>query len=88
MSSSALLIRLCTFFTLTIVWYFGFFWVAVPLSIWYCYSFRAYELVLLGFLIDAYFITTLTIPLYTTSFLALFLAIEFLKPRLRKNDIV
>lgn len=55
MSTGSVVIRTVTFLTLSIVWYFGSMIIAVPLSVWYLYNFRAYELVVLGVLIDAYF---------------------------------
>lgn len=59
--------------------------VAIPLSVWYLYNFRAYELVGLGLCIDVYFLFTPTLPYYTLGFLGAFILMELLKPRLRKN---
>lgn len=88
MSTGSVLIRTVTFLTLSIVWYFGSMIIAVPLSVWYLYNFRAYELVVLGVLIDAYFLSSVGIPNYTVGFLAALVCMELLKPRLRHNDII
>lgn len=88
MTTRSVFIRMVTFLTLNIVWYFGSMIIAVPLTVWYLYNFRAYEIVLLGVLIDAYFLSSLGIPYYTISFLGAFVCIELLKPSLRKSDII
>lgn len=88
MFRNPLFIRTLTFITLSLVWYFGLFIIAVPLTIWYLYTFRAYELVFLGILIDAYFLSTVSIPYYALGFLGGFICMELLKPSLRKTDMV
>jgi hypothetical protein len=82
------LIRSLTFITVTICWYFSFWWCAIPLSIWYAYQFRAYELVVLGLLIDIEFSVNFDLPLYTLGFLVLFIIMEWIKPRLRNQDTI
>lgn len=88
MTTSFVLIRTVSFLTLSIMWYFGSMIIAIPLTIWYFYNFRAYELVILGVLIDAYFLSGLSVPNYTLGFLGAFICIELLKPRLRQRDII
>ncbi|MBY0538051.1 hypothetical protein K2P47_01480 [Patescibacteria group bacterium] len=88
MTNRSVLIRIVTFLTLCIVWYFDSVIIAVPLSVWYLYNFRAYELVLLGLFIDAYFLSSLGLPYYTLSFLAAVIFMELLKPSLRNRDII
>ncbi len=88
MMTNSLFIRVLTFSTLCFVWYFAIWLVAAPLTIWYVYNFRAYELVVLGIYIDAYFLSQLSIPYYTLGFLALVIFMEILKPSLRKRDII
>ena len=88
MTAATTLIRGLTFATLTLVWSFGFLWLAVPLSVWYIYQFRAYELVVLGVLIDVHFLTTTALPLYTAGFLMAVGIMELLKPRLRQNNLL
>jgi hypothetical protein len=88
MSTGSVLIRIVTFLTLSIMWYFGSMIIALPLSVWYLYNFRAYELVFLGMLIDAYFFSVVGIPYYTLGFLSAVVCMELLKPSLRKSDIL
>jgi hypothetical protein len=88
MDTSSLLIRILTFITLCMVWYFGSMLIAIPLSIWYLYNFRAYELLVLGVAIDAHFLSEVSIPYYTLGFFAVIVFMEVLKPSLRKNDII
>jgi hypothetical protein len=88
MSTSSIFIRTSIFITLCIVWYFGSILIAVPLTVWYLYNFRAYELVGLGVLIDAYFLSQLSIPYYTLGFLTAVTCMEVLKPSLRRTDII
>jgi hypothetical protein len=88
MTTRSVFIRAVTFLTLCIVWYFGSMIIAIPLTVWYVYNFRAYELVALGVLLDAYFLSQLSIPYYTLSFLVAVMGMELLKPSLRKSDII
>jgi hypothetical protein len=70
---------------LTFVWYFNILLVAVPLSLWYLYHYRAYEFIFLGVLIDIYFLPETLVPLYTLIFTSTVVGMEFLKPQLRKT---
>jgi hypothetical protein len=88
MSFSSVLARCIVFITIVILWYFGIILIAVPLTIWYLYSYRAYELIILGVAIDAYFLTSVTIPLYTLGFATAVFCMEVLKPRLRNNNLL
>lgn len=81
-------IRIFSFIILSLLWYFGMFIVAVPLTVWYVYTFRAYEIIFLGIVIDAYFLSTVATPYYTLGFLGGFIFMELLKPSLRKTDVV
>lgn len=87
MTSGTLFIRFTLFFILTLVWYFNVLVMAIPLSVWYMYQFKAVELVLLGLLLDIYFLTDFTLPIYTAGFSLAILFMQILKPRLRKNEI-
>jgi hypothetical protein len=82
-----LVTRILVFVILAMVWYFGLVWVAVPLSLWYVYHFRGYEFLVLGALLDGYFMTTLALPQYTLIFATLFIAVKMLKPRLRRSNL-
>lgn len=86
MSFSPLLIRTLVFITLGIVWYFAVWLIAAPLTLWYVYNFRAYELVVLGLALDGYFLSAPAFPYYTVGFLGLCISIELLKPQLRSNQ--
>lgn len=83
-----LLVRFFTYLAITIFWYFSFWWCAVPLTIWFAYQFRAYELIILGLLIDIEFSVIIDKPWYTLSFLGLFIIMEWLKPRLRNRKLL
>jgi hypothetical protein len=85
---TSLLTRSLIFFTLAIVWYFNVLLIAVPLTFWYMYNFRAFELIALGLLIDVYFWSPALTPYYTVGFLAAVAFMELLKPRLRKNELL
>ena len=57
-------------------------WLALPLFAYYAFVFRAYELIVLGILLDAYFGYMLPWHVfYTVAALALYMGMEFLKPR-------
>jgi hypothetical protein len=48
---------------------------------WYVVYYTAFELILIGLLIDIRFSPTI-VPLYTIGFTILFLVVEWIKPRL------
>jgi hypothetical protein len=88
MSFSATLIRSIVLLTLITLWYFAIILIAVPLTMWYLYNYHAYELILAGIAIDAYFLTSVTVPLYTLGFASAVFCMEVLKPRLRNNNLL
>jgi hypothetical protein len=88
MSGTAIFTRFSVFLTVIIVWYFGFFWIAIPLSLWYLYNYPAYELIAVGVLIDGHFMTTFGVPYYTLFFLSAHILMALIKPRLRTNTFV
>lgn len=81
-------IRIIVFITLVFLWYFNVLLVAVPLTIWFLYNFRAYELIALGLLIDIYFWSPVITPCYTGGFLLSVIGMELLKPRLRNRELL
>ena len=81
-------IRIIVFITLVFLWYFNVLLVAVPLTIWFLYNFRAYELIALGLLIDIYFWSPVITPGYTGGFLLSVIGMELLKPRLRNRELL
>ena len=57
-------------------------WLVLPLFAYYAFVFRAYELIVLGILLDAYFGYMLPWHVfYTVVAPALYISMEFLKPR-------
>lgn len=81
------IIRALTFLVISSAWYFNLVLLAGPLTIWYVYNYRAYELIALGLLIDVYFLAQVSVPYYTLIFLAVVLLCEWLKPQLRKQGV-
>lgn len=78
-------IRMCSFLILSGMWYFGILFLAVPATLLYVYHYRAYELPLLGILLDIQFLVA-TIPWYAIVFSVFFVASELLKPLLRRTN--
>ncbi len=85
MSLKHFFIRALYFITATALWYFSFWWFAVPFVLFYVYRCRAYELIPLGLLLDMQFLTIGHIPYYTLCFTGAVLAAEWLKPQLRSR---
>ena len=83
MSLFQCIIRIVYFIFATTLWYFSFWWFAIPFLVFYVYRYRAYELIGLGLLLDMQFLTTGQVPYYTLFFTGTVLAAEWLKPQLR-----
>ena len=83
MTSKTIFVRLLSFFTLTVAWYFSVLIVAIPLSVWHLVHFKAYEFIMLGVLIDMYFMPLRWFPLYTICFTGAFIIMEIIKPRFK-----
>lgn len=81
------ILRLSVFLTITISWYFGLWIPASLLSVWYLYHYVGYEFILLGVLLDWYFLEMLSFPFYTIVFSGAFFIMIILKPRLRSSNI-
>ncbi len=86
MISKTLFIRLLSFFSLTVAWYFSVLIVAIPLSLWHVVHFKAYEFIALGVLIDLYFLPIRLIPVYTISFAGVYIIMEIIKPRFKSGS--
>lgn len=87
MTTRQFLIRTGSFIALTTCWYFDALWLALPLTLWYCYYYRAYELIVLGIFIDVQYLAGVDIPYYTLGFTFACGAAEWLKPKLRRNTM-
>lgn len=87
MTTRQFLIRTGSFIVLTLVWYFDVLWLAILGTLWYSYYYRAYELIVLGVLIDVQYRSGVSIPYYTLGFTLLCVAAEWLKPKLRRTTI-
>ena len=48
-------------------------------------QFKAYEFIVLGVLIDMYFMPIRLIPVYTISFVGAYIIVEVIKPRLKSG---
>jgi hypothetical protein len=79
------IIRLISFLCLTTAWYFDVWWLAVPLLLWHCYQYVAYECVLLGICIDVQFMNRLGVPWYTLGAIGAVICAEVFKPMLRNR---
>lgn len=80
------ILRVISCLCLTTAWYFDVWWLAVPLLIWHCYHYRAYECVLIGICIDVQFMNRIGIPWYTLGALCAVVSVEILKPFLRNQS--
>lgn len=85
MTSKTFFIRLLSFFALTLTWYFSALIVAIPLSLWYLIQFKAFEFIVLGILIDLYFMPITLIPVYTICFAGAYIILEIIKPRFKSG---
>jgi hypothetical protein len=56
--------------------------VTLTLAVFYCLYFRAYEIIVIGFFVDAFYGTGVGIPYYLLGGTVLFIASEWIKPRL------
>ncbi len=79
--------RVISFLCLLVAWYLDVWWLGSILLLWHCYHYRAYEVIVLGILIDVQFTTGLTVPWYTLGFSSALLFSESLKPLLRTNKV-
>ncbi len=75
--------RIFFFALMIVVGFVGPWWMLVPLALVYAFWYRAYELLALGFFLDASY-GVYPIPfIYTLSALVTLFVLETLKPRLR-----
>lgn len=75
--------RILFFALMILTGFVGPWWLLVPLALIYAFWYRAYELLALGFFLDASY-GVYPIPfIYTLGALAVLLFLETLKPRLR-----
>ncbi len=79
----SMILRTFCFVLASTLWYFSFWWFAVPFLFFYTYRFRAYELIGLGLLLDMQFLSIGYIPYYTLFFTAWVIGAEWIKPQLR-----
>jgi len=80
-----LTLRVMSVLCLTTAWYFDVWWLAVPLTLWHCYHYRAYECVLIGVCIDIQFMGHIGIPWYTLGAVGAVVVAEWIKPTLRRH---
>ncbi len=86
MTVTYIIVRCISFITLASGWYFDVWWIGIPLMLWHCYHYRAYELMVLGVLIDIQFLVLYSVPWYTIGFTLVFAAGEYIKPLMRHAD--
>lgn len=80
--------RIICFSIIALVWYFNVLLVAVPLSIWYAYQYQSYEIIILGVVIDIYFMAFSSLPYYTLGAVGLVCGMQILKPFLRTKQLL
>lgn len=80
--------RIIFFSIIALMWYFNVLLVAVPLTVWYVYQYQSYELIILGAVIDVYFMTFGTLPYYTLGAVGLVWGMQILKPFLRTKHLL
>lgn len=78
---SSLFIRIGLLLLTAGLWYMGLWPIAIVLTLLYFIRYLAYEMIILGLIIDIHFMTGI-IPWYTILFCVIFLLSECLKPRL------
>lgn len=76
------LLRVIFFLLIIILWYYGLFWLSIPLCAWYCYLYDGYELIVLGICVDVQFQVYVTWPFYTIVSVAMVFSLLWLRPRL------
>lgn len=79
--SRSILLRVIFLLLLAGLWYGGFLAVAAILTLVYSFRYTAYELIVLGWVIDMQF-STGGWPVYMLVAATLFLVVEWIKPRL------
>jgi len=62
-------------------WYFGAWFLGIPLTLWYLFHYPAYELCVVGALLDIQFYTGDYIPFYCMSAVVLVILFQMLVPR-------
>ena len=85
MISKTLFLRILSFSILTVAWYFSILILAIPLTLWHLLQFKAYECIVLGILIDMYFMPIRLIPVYTICFAGAYIILEIIKPRFKNS---
>lgn len=76
-----LLFRILLFILMTGFWYAGWWQVGGVVTLIYLFRYLGYEVVLLGLFLDIQFMTGV-VPWYTIAFAAIFVLVEWCKPRL------
>ncbi len=79
------ILRSISFLCLVTAWYFDVWWLGIPLLVWHCFHYRAFECVVLAICIDVQFMTGLTLPWYTIGALASLVLAELIKPLVRRT---
>jgi len=69
-------------------WYYGAWLVAVPLTLWYAFRYPAYELGVIGALLDIQFYTGDFIPYYFIGSVVLVVSCRLLGPLFRTSSSV
>ena len=87
MTTRQFFIRAVIFLCLMVAWYLDVWWLGSVLLVWYCYQYRAVEVVVLGILIDVQFTVGTVVPWYTLCFAGAVLLSESLKPLLRTKKV-
>ena len=77
--------RFLLLFILMGSWYYGAWLVALPLTLWYTYRYPAYELVVVGVLLDIQFYTGDFIPYYGISAVLFVAAFRLGEPHFRSR---
>ena len=81
-----MILRLISCLCLMTAWYFDVWWLGVPLTLWHCFHYRAYECILIGVCIDVQFMQGVGVPWYTLGATGVVVSAEMLKPLVRRKN--
>lgn len=74
--------RLILFFLIAVLSLGSFYWLTIPLVLWYSYLFYGYELIILAILVDGYFGAFYEIPFFSITALCLVFIVNTVKTSL------
>jgi hypothetical protein len=83
-----LVVRILCLISIVFMTYSGLWWLLIPAAAAYFVRFKGYEVLVLAFCLDVYFMTNTFTPLYTSGAVFLFVAVTLLRPSFRNESTV